>query len=263
MEKNIIAFSGGKDSTAMLLRMLEKKEQIDHIVFADTGFEFPELYEYIKRIEKLINRKITIVKPKTHFNEWMTGLVTRGENKGKVRGFPLRLYPCYWMREAKWKPIEELEKQFPDHNICIGIAADEQNRVQKKSNVRYPLIEWGWSEAVCVKYLNSKKVLNPLYTNFDRIGCYHCPKQNLMSLYGVWKNYPKLFERIKGFSQLQRDLKGEHIKFTSKELSIFEIESLFKNGIVPNETPKYECFECKGVNLAYNKKVNLKDFCQL
>ena len=31
--KHIVSFSGGKDSTAMLLKMIEAKMQIDEIVF--------------------------------------------------------------------------------------------------------------------------------------------------------------------------------------------------------------------------------------
>ena len=48
--KHIVSFSGGKDSTAMLLRMVEENMQIDDIVFCDTGKEFPQMYEHIKKV---------------------------------------------------------------------------------------------------------------------------------------------------------------------------------------------------------------------
>ncbi len=38
MGKQIISFSGGKDSSAMLLRMIELKYPIDEIIFCDTQF---------------------------------------------------------------------------------------------------------------------------------------------------------------------------------------------------------------------------------
>lgn len=60
--KYIVSFSGGKDSTAMLLMMLEKGMQVDDIVFMDTGVEFPEMYEHIEKVETYINRKITKLK---------------------------------------------------------------------------------------------------------------------------------------------------------------------------------------------------------
>ena len=62
MIKHIVSFSGGKDSTAMLLMMLEKGLQIDDIVFTDTGVEFPEMYEHIEKVEQYINRKVTRLK---------------------------------------------------------------------------------------------------------------------------------------------------------------------------------------------------------
>lgn len=41
--KKIVMFSGGKDSTAMLIKMIEEGQKIDKIVFADTMLEFPEM----------------------------------------------------------------------------------------------------------------------------------------------------------------------------------------------------------------------------
>ena len=50
MEKpilHVVSLSGGKDSTAMLLRMVEEGWPVDHIIFCDTGLEFPEIYDHI------------------------------------------------------------------------------------------------------------------------------------------------------------------------------------------------------------------------
>lgn len=51
---NIVQFSGCKDSTAMLLMMLEKNMPIDDIIFCDTGKEFPQIYEHIEKVNKYI-----------------------------------------------------------------------------------------------------------------------------------------------------------------------------------------------------------------
>lgn len=45
--KNIVSFSGGKDSTAMLLRMLEENMEIDEIIYCDTGKEFKRIKNHI------------------------------------------------------------------------------------------------------------------------------------------------------------------------------------------------------------------------
>ncbi len=50
--KRIVSFSGGKDSTAMLIMMIEKNMPIDEIIFCDTGMEFPAMYDHIDRLSK-------------------------------------------------------------------------------------------------------------------------------------------------------------------------------------------------------------------
>ena len=57
-EKYVLSLSGGKDSTAMLLRLLEENRPVDLILFCDTGIEFPQMYEHINRLEAYINRPI-------------------------------------------------------------------------------------------------------------------------------------------------------------------------------------------------------------
>ena len=52
--EHIVSFSGGKDSTAMLLMMLEKNMPIDEIIFCDTGKEFTQMYEHIEKVQKYI-----------------------------------------------------------------------------------------------------------------------------------------------------------------------------------------------------------------
>jgi len=243
---NIVCFSGGKDSTAMLLRMLELKMPVDKIVFADTGFEFPELYEYIKRIERHIGMKIDFVYPEKSFKEWFYGKVTRGKGKGITRGFPLRLYPCYWSREAKIKPLTKY--QGKDSEVYIGIAYDEQQRCSSEKNLHYPLVEWKWTEQDCINYLNKKGLFNPLYVNFDRLGCYFCPKQNEKSIYVLWKNYPDLWKRTKFWEKEQIKLNGNVI--FNKPMN--EYEKLFESGYIPKKLPKYECWNgCESVKKAF------------
>ena len=47
---HLVSFSGGKDSTAMLLGMLERDMKIDCILFCDTGLEFPAMYDHIAKV---------------------------------------------------------------------------------------------------------------------------------------------------------------------------------------------------------------------
>jgi len=248
MVRKAVSFSGGKDSTAMLLRLLELGEEIDDIIFADTGFEFSDLYDYIKRVEKYIGRKVTFLKSETSFEEWFTGKLTKGKHEGDVRGFPQVLTPCYWMREAKIKPLAKFQRDADI--IYIGIAYDEKERMQKDTGkIRYPLVEWRWTEQDCINYLNKKKMFNPLYVNFNRLGCWLCPKQGEKSLYVVWKLYPDLWKRLEELEKRNLSLTGRNIFLRP----LCDIKKDFVMGKVPKKLPKYDCWNgCEGVKRAYS-----------
>ena len=86
--KHIVSFSGGKDSTALLLKMLENNMQIDEIIYCDTGKDFPQMYKHIDKVKKYIkekyNKEITILKAEKSFDYYMfEHIKTRGKNKGK------------------------------------------------------------------------------------------------------------------------------------------------------------------------------------
>ena len=69
---HIVSFSGGKDSTAMLLRMIEEKMPIDEVIFCDSGMEFPSVYDHIEKIKQVLAANhiiFTVLKPEHSF-EW-------------------------------------------------------------------------------------------------------------------------------------------------------------------------------------------------
>jgi 3'-phosphoadenosine 5'-phosphosulfate sulfotransferase (PAPS reductase)/FAD synthetase len=249
----IVNFSGGKDSTAMLLRMIELGEKIDYIVFADTMFEFPALYKYIKMIEKLVGREIIILKPSKTFDDWRFGKLTRGKNKGEIRGFPQVISPCYWMRESKYKTIQEFSNQFENKINVLGIASDEVDRVQKEKSLRYPLIEWGWTEEDCIEYLQQKGFVNELYTHFSRLGCWMCPKQSDYSKYMLWKHYPELWDLFK-------EMERENIRDTGRTIWIKPsqyYENKFNDGFIAKDNGKI-CFECKGIRKSFTGEIDIE-----
>jgi 3'-phosphoadenosine 5'-phosphosulfate sulfotransferase (PAPS reductase)/FAD synthetase len=203
--KHIVNFSGGKDSTAMLLRMKELNMKIDKLMFCDNGLEYPEVYEYMKKIEKLVGMKITFVRPKKSFEELFYTVIKKGKRKGQIRGFPFVITQCWMQRDLKVRPMEKMQSK--EDFVYLGINYDEKDRVQKDEtrkikNLKYPLIEWKWTSQDCLNYLRKKNLLPPLYKLFKRTGCWLCPKQSLLSLKILYLYYPELWEKLK---KLEKD----------------------------------------------------------
>jgi hypothetical protein len=94
---HLVSFSGGKDSTAMLLGMLERDMKIDCILFCDTGLEFPAMYDHIAKVEKDIGRKITSVRAEHTYEELMFDVpVRRSADSPVVRQYGVQLNGYGW-----------------------------------------------------------------------------------------------------------------------------------------------------------------------
>ena len=142
----------------MLLMMLEKGMQVDEILFCDTGKEFPQMYDHIKKVDEYIGKHygkhITVLKAEQSFDYWMFDHVkTRGKNKG-AKGYG---WARPWIRwctsRLKQKPIEKFLKDSGYYIHYIGIAADEPKRhVNVPDNTIHPLYEWGITEAQALSY---------------------------------------------------------------------------------------------------------------
>ena len=85
MVKHIVSWSGGKDSSTMLIRMVEEGLPIDDIVFIEVmatptlGGELPEMYEYIGKMERYIGRKITVVRSVLDFDTVFHQVYQKGQ----------------------------------------------------------------------------------------------------------------------------------------------------------------------------------------
>jgi 3'-phosphoadenosine 5'-phosphosulfate sulfotransferase (PAPS reductase)/FAD synthetase len=198
--KYILAWSGGKDSTALLLKLLENNYPLDYIFFSDSTLEFEEMYKYIDKIKKYIkkkyNKEVIILKPETSFEEWVFGKIKRKNAKryGWVRGLPVKNIPCFWRREAKVKSFEKWVKKNikEDYRVYLGYTSDEVHRKQKDDKFLYPLIDdFNMSEEDCKNYLVEKNMLNPLYNYFRRTGCAICPYQAEKNWITIYKYFPK------------------------------------------------------------------------
>ena len=223
--KHIVSFSGGKDSTAMLLRMLEENMQVDEIIYCDTYKEFPQMYKHIEKIKKYIkekyNKEITTLKAENDFDYYMfEHEKTRGKNKGK-RGYGWSTMLCRWCTSnLKTNVINKyLKAQNEEYTEYIGIACDEPKRIKDKC---YPLIDWGMTEKDCLHYCYERGFnWEGLYEHFDRVSCWCCPLKNLKELKTLYTHYPELWEELKEMD------KKSYNQFR-KDYSVKELEEKFK-----------------------------------
>ena len=200
--KDIVSFSGGKDSTALLLMMIDKKMNIDEIIFCDTGKEFPQMYDHIKKVEKYIGRKITVLKSNKSF-EYLLSTETRPNQKGKNVGLGWMDFRFRWCTsELKKDVIRKYLKGIGGYVTYIGFASDETNRKHQKKQV-YPLQEWGVTEKQALKYCYSKGFdWNGLYNQFHRVSCYCCPLQRIGELRNIYNNFPNLWKDMQKLDKM-------------------------------------------------------------
>lgn len=74
----------------------------------------------------------------------------------------------------------------------IGIAADEPNRFHNLTDrKRSPLVDAGWTEAMCREWCENNDLLSPIYTTATRGGCWFCHNQGVDQLRLLRRNYPE------------------------------------------------------------------------
>ena len=198
-ENNIVSFSGGKDSTAMLIMMIERGIHIDDIIFCDTGMEFPGMYKHIDKVEKYIGRKITRVRSEKTYEYYL------GEHK-KRNGCIGYGHPDFFNRWCtqvlKKTPYARYIKKYIDIVEYHGIAFDEKERADRNREngrvIKYPLVEWEVTEPQALQYCYDRGFdWEGLYEDFNRVSCWCCPLSQINELRMLYNKYPDLWSELK------------------------------------------------------------------
>jgi len=194
---NVVNFSGGKDSTAMLFLMLEKKIPVDKIVCIDTSKEFPAMYRHIQQVQSMIDIKIDIIP--MDFDYWFEEHIkVKGKNKGQ-KGYG---WPGLFSRWCTGRKIDLIKSVTPEGSTSfVGIAADEPTRwkkmIERDDTVRMPLFEWGMDEQQALDYCyNLGFHWDGLYKKVKRLSCWCCPLTNLTSLRMIYSDFPDIWQKL-------------------------------------------------------------------
>lgn len=236
MEKRVIlSWSGGKDSTYLLIECLRIGMRIDEVFFADTGAEFKYMTDvYIPRVMKYCKDNFgfdnfKILKPKTTWDDWFFKKKVRGENKGQIYAFPLSR-KCHLNSALKMQPINEYYKTLEgEYIVLIGIAANEPERYNRlKANERAPLYEWNIHEDIINDELKKIGLYNKLYDTFDRLGCFGCSNINMNELRKYRKHYTEDWNKLLQYGKYAEDhaTKRRFAEF-KKGYTLSELEHVF------------------------------------
>lgn len=200
----VISFSGGKDSSAMLVYLCEKYQNIKkHLVWADTGFEHDGLEEWNKGIADKVNLEVhRVANPN---KTWLSMVEKR------------RKFPSSDCRQCtsdlKRGPIETWVRQnIKSKNIimCSGLRADESyhrakllpvkidsSMTNSKREVYDYLPIHHWSTRDIKDYLKTNGVpLHDCYNYLTRLSCQVCIFNRKRELQAIKANNPEAFNTI-------------------------------------------------------------------
>lgn len=169
----VVAFSGGKDSTAVALLLHERGEEFD-LLFTPTGNELPELVEHMDRVVAKVGKRL-IVPPNRTLADWINHFDALPNNRQRWCTRLIKIEPC----------IAYL-KSHPDTTLCVGLRADEMTRdglYGAHATYRYPLREAAM-DLEAVLSLCDRHDLRPKI----RTDCAVCPYQRLAEWYWLWRD---------------------------------------------------------------------------
>ena len=236
--KYIASCSFGKDSLAMVLRLLEESKPLDEVIFFDTGMEFDSIYHNRNRIKELLFQKHIRFTELHSQNTLLFDMFVRPViyKNPQNKSYPMH-YGYEWCGgNVRWGTSSKLSairkhynELYKDEEIFeyVGIAYDEPNRIKDDIHKIYPLVEWEMTESNCLQYCyehgyswNENGV--ELYDVLDRVSCWCCRNKNLKELKNIYIYLPEYWQRLRGLqSRIDSPMKGEG-------KSVFELEERFK-----------------------------------
>jgi 3'-phosphoadenosine 5'-phosphosulfate sulfotransferase (PAPS reductase)/FAD synthetase len=238
--KYIVSISGGKDSTASLLYLLDIAKKEDVIpVFCDTKWEADETYEYLNYLENKLD--IDIVRIET---EGMIELARRKKfvpNRHiKTCTENLKIRPF-----EKWLLNNYIGKE--DFIVVEGVRREESknrentpNFTIKKSLISpkfdkptlYPIVDWSTQEVF--EYIKNKGLeVNTLYKKgFKRVGCMPCVNASKYELLYLPNKYKKRLKNLENI--VSKEINKEAFMFHPNKRKflcsnlLFNLEELFE-----------------------------------
>ncbi len=199
-----VSFSGGKDSLATLLLVLEADLKPD-ILFIDTGLEFRETLDHVEAVAKEFDLPLVIEKAGDSF--W---------NNLDMFGPPGKDYR-WCCKTSKLGPAARIIKEKYPGGVLSFIGQrryESEQRAAKRSVWENPWVPLqlgaspiqDWTALHVWLYIFKMGVdYNPWYERgLDRIGCWLCPSSDLAEMEAVGSDIPdfkKWREFLEGYAE--------------------------------------------------------------
>ena len=190
---HIVALSGGKDSTAMALRLAEVEPDTPfNYVCTPTGDELPEMFAHWRKLGDLLGKQILPVMEGT-LDSCMSDNNCIPNHRMRFCTRLLKIAPFKKMLVAAMPAVsyvglraDELDREGANYGGDTSLQIDGEMGVQQK----YPFREWGWNLAEVMEYLDKRGVSVP-----QRTDCARCFFQTISEWYSLWRDHPDLFEK--------------------------------------------------------------------
>ena len=215
-KKYLISLSGGKDSTAVVLFMLERRDKSDLVFnYFDTGWEHPSVYRYLDYLETSL--KITINR---------IGGITFEELCIKERyipNFTARFCTRILKHEKSDAEIKKYVAAGFNPIVVTGVRRAESpsrkyyqsHRIHNGVKILQPIAYWTVEEVFAIHKKHNIKH-NPLYDKgWSRVGCYPCifAKQSEIGLLEPWA-----IQRIRKLENKISEIKGVPVSFFKEDI---------------------------------------------
>jgi hypothetical protein len=195
----VVSFGGGTNSAAMLIEMTRRGVRPDLIMFADTGGELPETYQFVKDFSDwLVERGMPDVTWVRYEKE------TLEDNCLRQNMLPSLAYGFKGCsHKYKIQPQNKFANNWPPAKAAwaaggkvlklIGYDAGEHHRAKipedDKYMYAYPLVSWGWGRRECVNAVRSAG-FSPA-----KSACFFCPAAKKHEVLALAKSHPALMAR--------------------------------------------------------------------
>jgi 3'-phosphoadenosine 5'-phosphosulfate sulfotransferase (PAPS reductase)/FAD synthetase len=219
--KQYLMCSGGKDSMASAILCYKKGIHLDGIVTAEIMFsheknisaEHPEhikwFYEIAKPTLEKWGYKVIVLKSEKDYVQHFHDRISRSnevERIGKKKGFVLGGNMCALKRDCKIKVLNDWCKAQGEFTKILGIAYDEQNRLEYMhthqkhawSILEQEKINEDMAFTICREY----NLLSPFYASGrSRQGCWFCPNASIDEMAQFAKEYPAYWNELRILAQ--------------------------------------------------------------